>query len=91
MLSCAHDDPKRIANASAETRDIDHIRGCTVRIASMAIRSKRYVADYQREGEQLVAVCKACQRTSILSYVELNRRAIHMRTLEELPRFLRCR
>jgi hypothetical protein len=57
----------------------------------MAIRSKRYVSDYQREGEQLVAVCGGCQRTSILSYVELNRRAMHMRTLEELPRFLRCR
>jgi hypothetical protein len=56
----------------------------------MAIRSKRYVSDYEREGEQLVAVCTACQRTAILSYRELNRRGRHMWTLEELARALRC-
>jgi hypothetical protein len=57
----------------------------------MAIRSKRYVADYERQGEQLVAVCKGCQRTSILSYRDLAHRACHMRTLDELARMLRCR
>ena len=48
----------------------------------MPIRSKKYVSDYQREGEQLVAICKGCQRTSILSYREIARRGQHMRTLE---------
>ena len=57
----------------------------------MAIRSKRYVADYEREGEQLVAVCKVCQRTSILSYRELGLLGKHMLTIEELARSLRCR
>jgi DNA-directed RNA polymerase subunit RPC12/RpoP len=57
----------------------------------MAIRSKRYVSDYQREGEQLVAICTSCQRTSILSYRELGIRAQHRRTLDELTRALRCR
>jgi hypothetical protein len=56
----------------------------------MAIRSKRYVSDYERAGEQLVAICTACQRTAILSYRELNRRGGHMWTLEELARALRC-
>lgn len=57
----------------------------------MAIRSKRYVSDYQRDGEQLVAICTSCQRTSILSYRELGMRAKHMCTLDELARALRCR
>jgi hypothetical protein len=57
----------------------------------MAIRSKRFVGDFEREGEQLVAVCKGCQRNSILSYRELSKRALHMLTLEELARRLRCR
>ena len=57
----------------------------------MATRSKKYVSDYQREGEQLVAICRGCQRTSILSYLEIGRRGQHMRTLEELARLLRCR
>ena len=57
----------------------------------MAIRIKRYVADYQRAGEQLVAICTGCQRTSILSYLEIGRRGQHMRTLEELAQLLRCR
>lgn len=57
----------------------------------MAIRSKRYVSDYEREGEQLVAICKSCQRTSILSYREIGQRAQHMCTLAELARMLRCR
>ena len=57
----------------------------------MAIRSPIYISDYEREGERLVAICSACQRTALLSYAELNRRAMHMRTLEELKRFLRCR
>ena len=57
----------------------------------MAIRSKRYVSDYQRDGEQLVAICTSCQRTSILSYRDLGIRAKHMCTLDELTRSLRCR
>ena len=57
----------------------------------MAIRSKRYVSDYQQEGEQLVAVCKSCQRTSILSYRDLAQRGRHMLTLPELAKLLRCR
>lgn len=57
----------------------------------MAIRSKRYVADYEREGEQLVAICQACQRTAILSYRDLGQRGRHMLTLDELARVLRCR
>lgn len=56
----------------------------------MAIRSKRYVADYEREGEQLVAICTACQRTAILSFRELARRGRHMLTIKELARALRC-
>ena len=57
----------------------------------MAIRSKRYVSDYQQDGEQLVAICKSCQRTSILSYGDLAKRGRHMLTLPELTRLLRCR
>jgi hypothetical protein len=57
----------------------------------MAIRSKRYVSDYERDGEQLVAICKGCQRTSILSYRDIGQRGHHMCTLEELARKLRCR
>jgi hypothetical protein len=57
----------------------------------MAIRSKRYVSDFERDGEQLVAICQGCQRTSMLSYRELARRACHMRTIDELKRMLRCR
>jgi hypothetical protein len=52
---------------------------------------KTFVADYERAGERLVAVCSGCQRTAVLSYRELNRRAKHMLTLAELARFLRCR
>jgi hypothetical protein len=57
----------------------------------MAIRSKRYVADYEREGEQLVAVCRACQRCAILSYRDIAKRGRHMSTVDELARALRCR
>jgi hypothetical protein len=57
----------------------------------MAIRSKRYVSDYQHDGEQLVAVCTSCQRTSILSYRDLAQRGRHMLTLPELAQRLRCR
>jgi hypothetical protein len=57
----------------------------------MAIRSKRYVADYERMGERLVAICRGCQRTSILSFRDINRRGRHMLTLDELARLLRCR
>jgi hypothetical protein len=35
-------------------------------------------------------VCIGCQRTSVLSYRELTRRAKHVLTLEELARSLRC-
>lgn len=57
----------------------------------MATQRKTYVVDYQRSGETLVAVCNGCQRTAVLSYSELNKRAKHMCTLAELTRFLRCR
>ncbi len=52
---------------------------------------KTFIVDYERAGEQLVAICKGCQRTSILRYSEINRRGQHMTTLEELARLLRCR
>jgi hypothetical protein len=50
-----------------------------------------FVIDYERAGEKLVAICKGCQRTAVLSYLELKRRAKHMYTLAELARVLRCR
>ena len=56
----------------------------------MGRERKSFVVDYERAGEQLVAICKACQRTAILSYRELNRRGRHMWTLAELARALRC-
>lgn len=57
----------------------------------MGRQRNTFVVDYERAGERLVAVCTACQRTSVLSYRELTRRAKHMLTLEELARALRCR
>ena len=51
----------------------------------------RYVSDYEQAGEKLVAVCKSCERTTILSYRDLDRRGKHMVTLDELARELRCR
>ncbi len=51
----------------------------------------RYVSDYERAGEKLIAVCKTCNRTAILSYREIGRRGLHMGTLGELARVLRCR
>ena len=57
----------------------------------MSRERNTFVVDYERAGEKLVAVCRACQRTAILSYRELNRRAKHMCTLAELARALRCR
>ena len=56
----------------------------------MGRERKTFVSDYQQAGEQLVAICKGCQRTTILSYRELNRRGRHMCTLAELARALRC-
>jgi hypothetical protein len=52
---------------------------------------RNFVIDYERAGERLVAVCSACQRTAVLSYRDIARRAKHMLTLEELARSLRCR
>ena len=52
---------------------------------------KTFIADYERAGERLVAICTGCQRTAVLSYLDLNRRAKHMLTLAELARLLRCR
>lgn len=57
----------------------------------MGRERKTFVVDYERAGEQLIAVCRGCQRTSILSYRDLGRRAKHMCTLSELARTLRCR
>jgi len=51
----------------------------------------RYVIDYEEAGEKLVAVCKSCDRTAILSYRDISRRGKHMVTLVELGRALRCR
>ncbi len=51
----------------------------------------RYVIDYEQAGEKLIAVCKTCNRTAILSYREIGRRGLHMGTLDELARVLRCR
>ena len=51
----------------------------------------RYVSDYEHAGEKLIAVCRSCDRTAILSYREIGRRGQHMVTLEELARALRCR
>ena len=51
----------------------------------------RYVSDYEHAGEKLIAVCKSCDRTAILSYREIGRRGQHMVTLDELARSLRCR
>ena len=56
----------------------------------MSRERKTFVSDYQQAGEQLVAICRGCQRTTILSYRELNRRGRHMCTLDELARALRC-
>lgn len=57
----------------------------------MGTQRKTFVVDYERAGEKLVAICQGCQRTAVLMYGELNRRAKHMCTLEELARSLRCR
>jgi hypothetical protein len=57
----------------------------------MGTQRKTFVIDYERGGERLVAICTGCQRTAVLMYSELNRRAKHMCTLEELARSLRCR
>jgi hypothetical protein len=50
-----------------------------------------FVADFESAGERLVAVCKSCQRTAVLSYRQINKQAKHMLTLPELARSLRCR
>ncbi len=53
--SLAHGEPKRIASASTETSDIDWIPSPTVYKTSMQER-KTFIADYERAGEQLVAI-----------------------------------
>jgi hypothetical protein len=72
-------------------RKVDWIRSPAAYKKQYAGERKTFMADYERAGEQLVAICKGCQRTAILRYGEINRRGHHMSTLEEVARLLRCR
>jgi hypothetical protein len=57
----------------------------------MSRKLVRFLVDHEREGDRLVAVCRACHRMSPLNLKTLIATKGPMLTLPELAKSLRCR